>query len=151
MVDYQKQLGSQEGSLMMIRDLGQVVEFWVRSGSPYTYHYAMPFGWTVNGSTGSGTVPYPDRPGASWPTPGLWVKCKSFTVQTSQTVTFRIGATGTTGLNGPSEFKKYIERATARVRHNGSWKYAIPYVRHGGTWKVAQAWIRSGGKWKVGG
>lgn len=143
MVDYQKQLGSQAGSLMMIRDLGQTVEFWVISGSPYTYTAAMPFGWTVNGSTGSGTITYPAG--------GNWLKVKSFTVQTSQTVTFRIGATGTTGLNGPSEFKKYIERATVRVRHNGSWKYAIPYVKHGGKWKVAQAWIRSGGKWKVGG
>lgn len=149
MVDYQKQLG-EPGGLMMIRDLGLVVEFWVRSGSANTTHYAMPFGWTVNGSTGSGTIPYNYPPAGGSP-PGPWVMCKSFTVQTSQTVTFRIGATGTRGLNGPSEFSKYIERATARVRHNGSWKYAIPYVRHGGTWKVAQAWIRSGGSWKVGG
>ena len=143
MVDYTKTLGSQVGSKMMIRDLGQTVEFWVISGSPYTYTDSMPFGWTVNGSTGSGTIAYPAG--------GDWLKVKSFTVQTSQNVTFRIGSTGTVGLNGPTEFTKYIERATARVNVNGTWKTAIPYVRVNGVWKVAQAWVKSGGVWKVGG
>lgn len=149
MVDYTKALGSQVGSLMMIRDLGQTVEFWVRSGSAGTWGQNLPYGWTVNGSTGTGKFNYNyPWPGGMYPTPGPWHKLRSFTVLYSQNVTLRIGATGTAGLNGPSEFTKYIERATARVRHDGAWKTAIPYVKSGGVWKPAQAWVRSGGSWK---
>ena len=152
MVDYTKQLGSQSGSKMMIRDLGQTVELWVMSGSAGTYGYNFPFGWTANSYNGTGTFDY-NVPwdGRTFPTPGPWVKLKTLTIEYSQTITLRIGATGTTGLDGPAEFSKYIERATARINVNGTWKTAIPYVKKDGVWKVAQAWIKSSGVWKVGG
>lgn len=154
MVDYVKTLGRQSGSRMMIRDLGQKIEFWVRSGSPYTYHFAMPFGWTVNGSTGSSTVPY-NYPYPGWSgsptTPGPWVRCKTFTVKTTQKVTFRIGSTGTAGLNGPTSFTVKIERNSARVRYNGAYRFATPYVKYNGVWRPAQAWVKHDGKWKVAG
>lgn len=38
--------------------------------------------------------------------------------------------------------------AGARVRHEGSWKRAIPYVRVDGVWKVAEPWIRKTGVWR---
>lgn len=148
-VDYTKSLGQQEGSYTRIRVYSSKVEFWVKSGSAGTWTAAMPYGWTVNGSTGSSTVPYNyPWPGKSWPTPGPWLLVKSFTVNTSQTVTFRIGATGTTGLNGPTEHKQFIQRSTAWVRVSGSWKRAQPYVRVNGAWKLAKAYVRSGGTWK---
>lgn len=149
MVDYVRSLGSQEGSQMMIRDRGTTVEFWVKSGSAGTWTANMPFGWTVNGKSGSDTIPYNyPWPGHTYPTPGPWVKCKSFTVKTTQTVTFRIGATQTTGLNGPTEFQQLIERSSAWVRSGGVWKQAEVYVKVSGTWKRAEAWVRSGGSWK---
>ena len=151
-VDYTKSLGRQEGSYTRIRVYSSKVEFWVRSGSAGTWTAAMPYGWTVNGKTGSGTIAYNyPWPGKTYPTPGPWLLVKSFTVNTSQTVTFRIGATGTAGLNGPSEHKQFIQRNTIRVRHNGTWRLGIPYVKSGGQWRQGQAYARHNGTWRVGG
>lgn len=151
MVDYTSPLGSATDSLMMIRDLGQTVEFWVRSGSDLTYGYDFPYGWTVNGSTGSGKFDYNAPGGKPWPAHGPWKKLREFTVQYSQTVTLRIGATGTAGLDGPDSFSKYLQRATGRVLYNGTWRTAIPYVKHNGVWKIATAYVRYNGSWKVAG
>lgn len=37
------------------------------------------------------------------------------------------------------------------VKHNGTWKRAIPYVKHDKKWKVALPYVKSGGKWRIGG
>lgn len=151
MVDYLKEIGRYGNSYMMIRDLGQTVEFWVQANTSLTYSAALPYGWTVNGSTGNSTAPYNyPFPGGSENQPGPWVRLRSFSVLYSQNVTFRLGATGTSGFQGPHSFTKNIERATVRVNHNGTWKTGIPYVRSGGKWKVGQAWVRDGSKWKRG-
>lgn len=108
MVDYYKETGTNpnpgyKGS-MMIRDTGTHIEFRIKAGSVNTQHVAMPFGWTVNGSTGTSTKPYPAG--------GKWLFLRSFAVSTSQTVTFRLFATGTEGLGGPTTFSVTINRGT---------------------------------------
>jgi hypothetical protein len=100
MTDYQRGTGS--SGTMMIRDTGTVVEFWLNSNNSSTWNAALPWGWTVNGSTGSSTFNY--QPGAGWK------KLGSFNVGTTQTVTFRIGDTGTSGFGGPTSFSVGISR-----------------------------------------
>lgn len=102
MTDYTHGTGS--GGTMLIRDTGTTVEFWVKAGSTGTYAYQMPYGWTVNGVTGTSTARY--EQGAAY------LKLKVFTVSSSQTVTFRLGATGTNGLGGPTTFSQAISRST---------------------------------------
>lgn len=151
MVDYIKNVGPYGDSYMMIRDLGQTVEFWLQANTSLTYHQKLPWGWTVNGSTGSGTTPYNyPWPGGSVNTRGPWHRVASYTVLYSQNVTFRLGKTGLIGFQGPHTFTKYIERATVRVRVSGVWRTGVPYVRSGGKWKIGQAWVRDGSVWKRG-
>lgn len=143
MVDYTKPTGENGMGTMMIRDLGQTVEYWIRAAWDSTYYYGAPYSWVANGSSGSGTFDYPlGKP---------WVRVRTLQIVTSQTVQFNLGATGTRGLGGPTNFSQFIQRATVRVNVNGTWKYAVPYVNQNGTWKIAQAWINHNGTWKMGG
>jgi hypothetical protein len=103
MTDYKKATGS--SATMMIRDTGSVVEFWINSNNSSTWNSALPWGYTVNGVTGSGTKSY--SPGAGWVKLGAW------TVTTNQTVTFRLGASGTSGFGGPTTFSVAISRTSA--------------------------------------
>lgn len=128
---------------MRIKDLGSVVELWIRAGSTNTMTYKSGYSWTLNGKSGSGTFSY--QKGKKW------MRLRSATLLYSQTVTFKIAKTGTEGLGGPYTHTAYIDRASARVRHGGTWRTAIPYVRVSGTWKMAQAYIRQSGSWKKGG
>jgi hypothetical protein len=94
---------------MMIRDLGNgsahgAVEFWLNSNNSSTWSDHIPWGFTINGATGSGTYNYPA--GAGWRRLGSWH------VTTAQTVTFRLGATGTSGFGGPTNFSVAITRST---------------------------------------
>lgn len=152
MVDYVKSIGQYPGSYMMIRDLGTTVEFWLKANSIATWTQNMPYGWTVNGSTGSGTHSYNyPWPGGGWPTPGPLERLRSFNVATTQTVTFRLGRTYTQAFGGPHTFSVHLQRHSIRVRHNGTWRQGIPYVKHGGQWRLGQAYSRHNGSWRVGG
>ena len=103
MVDYTKDTGS--GGTMLIRDLGSKVEYWIKAGSTNTFAYQAPYSWYYNGSSGSGTFRYE--------TGGDWLKVRSFTVTTEQTVQFNLGSTGTSGLGGPTNFSKLLIRTSA--------------------------------------
>ena len=98
MTDYTKDTGS--SGEMMIRDLASTVEFWINSHNSSTFNHQLPYGWTVNGSSGSSHVDY--NAGAGW------VKVKTFNVTKSQTVTFKIGDTGTSGFGGPTIFSHAV-------------------------------------------
>lgn len=106
MTDYTRSTGS--SATMMIRDVGSGVagnvEFWLNSNNSTTWSDHLPWGWTINGSTGSSTFNY--QPGAGWKRLGVWY------VSSAQTVTFRIGSTGTSGFGGPTSFSVGIPRAT---------------------------------------
>ena len=101
MPDYDKATGA--GGILRIRDLGKTVEFWVKAGSTGTYnHYGIPYTWSYNGTSGSGSFKY--NTGAQW------LKVRTFTVTTSQTVQFNMGDSGTAGLGGPTSHSAYLNR-----------------------------------------
>lgn len=111
---------------MMIRDTGSTVEFWLKAGSQ-TFNYQLPWGYTVNGVTSS-TKYFSFQPG------GAWQKLGSWTVSYSQTVTFRLYASGTSGLGGPTTFSQAISRATVpgapsvcRTTSPGSTAWALAF------------------------
>jgi hypothetical protein len=96
---------------MMIRDLGANVEFWINSNNTQTYNYQMPWAYVVNGVT-SGWQYYRYTADSGWQRLGVW------NVTTTQTVTFKLGATGTIGLGGPTTFSHLISRATIPAAPN---------------------------------
>jgi hypothetical protein len=103
-VDYHKSTGS--SGTMRIRDLGTTVEFWITSGNDTTWHQALPWRYTVNGSTSSWqSTSYDQGQG--------YKKLASFQVNTTQTVTFYLGDTDTSGFGGPTTFNQLINRASA--------------------------------------
>lgn len=103
MTDYTKSTGS--SGTMMIRDTGTYVEFWITSGNSTTYNHQMPWSYVINGVTSS-TKYYDYSAGAGWK------KLSSWNVTYSQTVTFKLGDTGTSGLGGPTTFSVAIKRAS---------------------------------------
>ncbi len=88
----------------MIRDTGVAVEFWLNSGSGSTWSDHIPWTGTVNGTSVGGTFSYPAG--------GGWKKVAGWNVYSNQTVTFRLGNTGTSGFGGPTTFNQFIQRAT---------------------------------------
>lgn len=107
MVDYSVPTGgsgSTRGRLV-IRDNGSnYIELLVQAAYVGTFRDNLPCNWVVNGSAGSATPDYPTG------MPLLLVA--AFTVTTTQTVTWGIGASGTSGLGGPTSFSQPINRAT---------------------------------------
>lgn len=78
-------------------------------------------------------------------------------VGNAETFTLHLGDTGTTELNGPTDLavnlfghvpEGGVEDALVRVRHDGSWKKAIPYVNVDGSWKQAIPYVRTPEGWK---
>lgn len=101
MTDYTKGTGS--GGEMLIRDTGDYVEFWVKAGSSETFNYEMPWAYIVNGVSSSWRH-YSYHAGSGYEKLGSWK------VTYSQTVTFKLGDTGTQGLGGPTTFSHSIKR-----------------------------------------
>lgn len=104
MVDYDRSTGN--SGTMRIRDTGSVIEFWISSGNSTTYNYDMPWAYVVNGVS-SAWREYRYEAGSGFEKLGSW------TITTSQTVTFKLGDTGTSGLGGPTNHSVFIERAKA--------------------------------------
>lgn len=107
MTDFTRPTGN--SATMMIRDLGNGagagnVEFWLNSNNGTTWSDHLPWGWGINGGTGTSTFNY--QPGAGWKRLGVWF------VSAAQNVTFNILATGTSGFGGPTSFTVHINRAT---------------------------------------
>ena len=102
MTDWTRSVGT--NGTMMIRDTGTRVEFWLKAGSA-TFNYTLPWGYTVNGVTDNSNS-------FRFEKGGNWQMLKSWAVSTSQTVAFRLGDTGTAGLDGPANFGHDIDRST---------------------------------------
>lgn len=102
MADYTKSTGT--SGTMKITDTGTKVQFWLKAGSA-THNSSLPWGYTVNGTTDNSNS-------FNFETGGDWQMLKSWTVTTSQTVTFRLYDTGTSGLGGPTTLSAKINRAT---------------------------------------
>lgn len=101
--NYDKATGST--GTMRITDTGTTVEFWLKAGSG-TYNYDLSWGYTLNGVTNN-TKKFRFEMG------GDWQKLSSWTVTTSQTVTFRLFDSGTSGLGGPTTHTANISRSAA--------------------------------------
>lgn len=104
MTDHDKSTGS--SGTMRIRDNGTTVSFMLNSGNGSTFNHDLPWGYTVNGVTNNDRS-YDYKAGSGWETLGTW------TVTYDQTVTFRLGDTGTSGFGGPTSFSVFINRASA--------------------------------------
>lgn len=105
MTDYTR--GSGNSSIMLIRDFfpgSNAIEMWVTANNTTTWSDHLPWGYTVNGVTWNGTYNY--QPGSGWQRLGV------FDVPYSQTVTFRLGSTGTSGFGGPTTFSVALTRQT---------------------------------------
>jgi hypothetical protein len=100
MTDYTKASGSGQ---IMIRVTSSTVYFYVQAGSTQTWFGSATYSWNMNGS-GSGTF--------SYSTGGAWKLIRSANVTSSQTVTFSIGSTGTSGLGGPTSLSVAVNRAS---------------------------------------
>lgn len=101
MVDYTKSTGS--SGTMRIRDTGTIVEYWINAGNSSTFNHDMSWGFTINGVTNN-SKKFDYKAGSGWEYLGGW------DVNTSQTVTFRLYDTGTSGLGGPTTFSVAIDR-----------------------------------------
>jgi len=101
--DYTKPTGNY--GTMMIRVNATTVQFYLKVASTTTYNHAMPYGWTVNGQTGSST--YDFTAGST-----SYRLIRQFNVTTSQTVTFRLGDTNTSGLGGPTTLSVAVDRGS---------------------------------------
>lgn len=104
MVDYTKSTGS--SGTMMIRDTGSYVEFWLKAASA-THNDALPWDYVVNGWSAGAWKHFNFQSG------GNWQRVSRFNITYTQTVTFKIGDSGTNGLGGPTTFSHAINRAKA--------------------------------------
>ena len=102
MPDYYMNTGST--GTMLIRDTGGNVEFWINSNNGTTFDHEMPWTSTINGYTYPGYYEYNYNAGAGWRQVAVYY------IGTSQTVMFKLGPTGTSGLGGPTTFNQFIFR-----------------------------------------
>lgn len=109
MVDYTRGTGAT--GTMLIRDTGYNIEFWLNAGQSATFVNNGTWSGVVNGVAVGGTFSYPSG--------NPWIHIATYGVSTSQTVRFSIGATGTQGLGGPTDFYQGIHRATVPPAPSG--------------------------------
>jgi hypothetical protein len=101
---------------MMIRDnapgaASGTVEFWLNSNNGTTFNHALPWYYVINGGY-SGPLTHDYNAGSGWNLLGSW------NITASQTVTFGLFNTGTSGFGGPTEFGQFIQRATVPAAPN---------------------------------
>ena len=101
MTDYNKATGT--AGTLTIRDTGTTVEFWISCSDGATNVGSLSWSGTVNGSSVGGSVGLPGGFGSK--------RVASYTVTSSQTVAFNIGASGTQGIGGPTNQSAAINRA----------------------------------------
>jgi len=108
MTDYTRSTGN--SATMMIRDKWSPgsgdynVEFWLNSNNSVTYDHELPWSYSVVGGSSSGNANY--NAGAGW------LRVAVANHWGSGNVTFHIGATGTSGFGGPTDFTVWLNRAT---------------------------------------
>ena len=104
MADYTYATGA--GGIMLIRDQGWNVEFHIQAGYSETFVNQLYWSRYVNGGWSARIGPA--RYNAGRP----WLHLDTFAVTYNQTIIFRLEATGTSGLGGPTDFPQWIQRAT---------------------------------------
>jgi hypothetical protein len=89
---------------MLIRDTGTYVEFHINAGNSSSFNHQLPWGYIINGAN-VGSLEHRYEAGDGWNLVGRW------NVTITQTVTFKLGNTGTGGMGGPTNFSVVINRA----------------------------------------
>jgi hypothetical protein len=87
-----------------MRDTGYSIEFWINSNNSTTWSDHIPWNFTIDGVTHSGTFYYHPNSG--------WQQIIGYGTTNSQNVTVGLGATGTSGFGGPTSLTVFISRAT---------------------------------------
>lgn len=93
-----------EAGYIEIVDDGSAVHFYVGGGYPSTNFGSCSWWGSVNGVGVGGTFGYPAGAGRVW--------IASYVAYGSQTVSFGIGDTGTSGMGGPTSMSLFVSRAT---------------------------------------
>jgi hypothetical protein len=135
---------------MKIEDPGEYVEFWLLGVNHLVDQ--IPWASVVNGVV-SPWMSFRLEPNVAWQ------KVTTIQVLESQTITFRLGASGDVAVGGPTDFSVDIERAAvvssasgyARIEVNGIYYFAIPYINDNGEWKQAESWGKLAGLWNPAG
>ena len=97
--------GTGSASLLRIYDNGSTaVEFLIFSGDPATWSGGVPWSGRINGVNVGGSRPITSGRG--------WYSCGTWAVSTAQTAQFNIGASGTSGIGGPTNHSAWIARGT---------------------------------------
>ena len=113
------------GGLLKMSDNGTTVKFYIKAGSTATFCNDKAFSWnTAHDSDGSGTFDYP--------TGGAWLLVKTVTVTQTGTVSFTMGATGTSGLGGPTTISHSVSRSSKPDPPAG-----VPYGSDAGQTKLS--------------
>lgn len=103
MADYTQSVGN--SGVMMLRDTGTTVEFWVYVGWGSTNWGSIGWSWSSPNGGGSGAFGYP---GGS-----VWKLVGAINVTSSGNVSWTVNATGTSEFGGPHTQTVYISRGTA--------------------------------------
>lgn len=101
MTDYTVPSGTGQ---LLLRDTGTNVEFWIHAGSTATFINSPGKAWSWSSPHGSGGGSF------TYPTGAPWILLVSIPLTVNGTVTFAIGATGTTGLGGPTSISQFLTR-----------------------------------------
>lgn len=102
MTDYDVSTGA--SGTMRIRDLGSVVEFWLKSGFSSSFFGSATFNYTSPNGSGSFAHGYASG--------NTWQKMGQITVTTGGTVSWTLPSTGTSAMGGPTTQSQAISRAT---------------------------------------
>ena len=119
-------LATGTGGTMYIRDHGSTIEFHLTQSNNITYVGSSTWSGTVNGVSVGGSW--------SWPAGQDGALIASYTVTTSQTVTFAIAATGTSGFGGPTSHSRAISRSAAPAVPTALAFSLIDHVSAKATW-----------------
>lgn len=109
MTDYTHNTGS--SGVMLIRDQGLAVEFWINAQNSTTWSDHIPWSWSVPWASSSGSFYYHPNSG--------WQRITTIQVGSSANVTFSLGNTGTQGFGGPTNFTVFLNRSTVPPAPNG--------------------------------
>lgn len=127
MADYSQSSGAGQ---IMVRDLGSTVEFWMYT--PYSLNWNnLQFNVDANGTTSYFSANYNGR--------GFWLKVGQITVNSSQSINFRLlTRTNTSSIAGPTTMSVSLERGRVpdapgapRVAETGSTHVVLNFQRGG--------------------
>lgn len=134
-----------DSGTLLIEDYGANVGLYIRSDDEGEIIEQLPWTYTLNGVTESWKSHYFNSDYG-------WNHLGTIWVGYSQTITLRLGDTGSYDLGGPTDFPVVIHRGSAgtgaRVRYGTEQRPAQAWVNVNGVWTPAELWVKHAGVWK---